>query len=50
METELRADAPDIAELRTLQWLALTLTPAVGASRGRKLVQLLNEIDGLFKA
>src|SRR5215467_372721 len=50
MQTEVRTDASDIAELRTLQWLALTLTPAVGASRGRKLVQQFNGIDRLFAA
>ena len=50
METDFRPNAPDIAEPRTLQWLALTLTPGVGASRGRKLVQLFNGIDRLFAA
>ena len=35
---------------RTLQWLALTLTPGIGAGKGRRIVELFNGIDRLFKA
>lgn len=34
----------------TLQWLALSLTPGVGAGRGRKLVELFDGIDRLCHA
>ena len=34
----------------TLQWLALAMTPGVGAGRGRKLVELFDGIDRLFAA
>ena len=34
----------------TLQWLALSLTPGIGASRGRKLVQLFDGVENLFKS
>ena len=34
----------------TLQWLALSLTPGVGAGRGRKLVELFDGIDRLSRA
>ena len=34
----------------TLQWLALSLTPGVGASRGRKLVELFDGVERLFTA
>jgi len=35
---------------RTLRWLALSLTPGVGAGRGRKLVELFDGIERLFSA
>ena len=34
----------------TLQWLALSLTPGIGASRGRKLVELFDGVENLFRA
>jgi DNA processing protein len=34
----------------TLQWLALSLTPGIGAGRGRKLVELFDGIDRLSHA
>ena len=40
----------DGTAVRTQQWLALSLTPGIGAGRGRKLVELFNGIDGLFRA
>ena len=40
----------DYAVTRTLQWLALSLTPGVGAGRGRRLVESFGGIDGLFAA
>src|SRR5271157_3586404 len=50
METEVQVTQQDVAAERTLRWLALSLTPGVGASRGRKLVELFNGIDQLFTA
>ncbi len=35
---------------RTLRWLALSLTPGIGAGRGRKLVELFGGVDRLFAA
>ena len=34
----------------TLQWPALSLTPGIGASRGRKLIELFDGVDRLFTA
>ena len=34
----------------SLKWLALALTPGVGAGRGRKLVELFDGTDRLFAA
>jgi len=50
METEVQVTQQDVAAERTLRWLALSLTPGVGASRGRKLVELFNGITRLFTA
>ncbi len=50
METELAPRAEDFALARKLQWLALSLTPGVGAGRGRKLVERFGAIDRLFAA
>lgn len=50
METEAAMRARDYAVTRTLQWLALSLTPGVGAGRGRRLVESLGGIDGVFAA
>ena len=35
---------------RHLQWLALTLTPALGPTRARRLVEHFGGIDGVFRA
>ena len=50
METKLQVAPGDVSATRTLQWLALLLTPGIGAGRGRKLVELFNGIDHLFRA
>lgn len=50
MQTESVPRADDFALARKLQWLALSLTPAVGAGRGRKLVERFGTIDRLFAA
>ena len=34
----------------TLQWLAISLTSGIGATRGRKLVELFDGIENLFRA
>ena len=36
--------------MHTLKWLALSLTPGIGAGRGRKLVELFDGVDRLFTA
>src|SRR5271165_5251688 len=48
MDAEVDVATHDVSETRTLQWLALSLTPGVGAGRGRKLVELFDGIDRLF--
>jgi DNA processing protein len=50
MEAEVVVATRDVSETRPLQWLALSLTPGIGASRGRKLVELFNGVDRLFRA
>ncbi len=50
METEVQVAACEASTVRALQWLALSLTPGIGAARGRKLVELFNGIDRLFAA
>jgi len=50
METEAPVQAHDYAVNRQLQWLALSLTPGVGAGRGRRLVESFGGIDRLFAA
>src|SRR6516164_4613488 len=35
---------------RSLNWLALSMTPGIGAGRGRKLVDFFGGIDALFSA
>jgi len=42
--------AHDYAVTRKLQWLALSLTPGVGAGRGRKLVESFGGVDRIFAA
>jgi len=50
METEVHLSEVDRSGTRTLQWLALSLTPGIGAGRGRKLVELFDGIDRVFRA
>lgn len=50
MQAEQPTRAEDFAIARKLQWLALSLTPGVGAGRGRKLVDHAGGIDRLFTA
>ncbi len=35
---------------QALQWLALTLTPGLGPTRSRRLVELFGGVQGIFKA
>jgi DNA processing protein len=35
---------------QTLQWLALTLTPGLGATKSRRLVELFGGVAGIFRA
>ncbi len=42
--------AKDFALARKLQWLGLSLTPGVGSSRGRKLVERFGSVDRLYNA
>jgi DNA processing protein len=35
---------------QTLQWLALTLTPGLGTTRSRRLVELFGGVAGIFRA
>ena len=48
MSTQLSVNPSNSAAAHTLQWLALSLTPGVGAGRGRKLVELFDGIERLF--
>lgn len=50
METKSYVTSCDDSAVRTQQWLALSLTPGIGAGRGRKLVELFNGIGRLFSA
>jgi len=50
MDVEAPVRAEDFALARKLQWLALSLTPGVGAGRGRKLVERFGGIDRLHRA
>ena len=50
MDVECPIRGEDLAITRKLQWLALTLTPGVGAGRGRKLVDHFGSIDRIFAA
>jgi DNA processing protein len=50
MEIETAVRAHDFAVARQLQWLALSLTPGIGAGRGRRLVEGFGGIDRLFAA
>jgi DNA processing protein len=50
MQVEVPIRAEDYALTRRLQWLALLLTPGIGAGRGRKLLQQFGEIGRVFAA
>ena len=50
MEVEAPVRSEDYALTHKLQWLALLLTPGVGAGRAHKLVQHFGEIGRLFTA
>ncbi len=50
MQTEVRGRTQEFTVTRQLQWLALSLTPGVGAGRGRRLVEGFGGIDRLFAA
>jgi len=50
METENAVRTHDFAVTRQLQWVALSLTPGIGAGRGRRLVEGFGGIDRLFAA
>ena len=50
IRTEAAMGARDHAESCTLQWLALALTPGLGAGRARKLVAHLGGIERVFNA
>ncbi len=50
MQAEMPVRAHDYAVTRKLQWLALSLTPGVGAGRGRKLVEMYGGVDRVFTA
>ncbi|HVP54467.1 MAG TPA: DNA-processing protein DprA [Candidatus Eisenbacteria bacterium] len=50
VKTELAASPAQRETETSLQWLALSLTPGVGAGRGRKLVELFDGIDRVFHA
>ena len=50
MDAEVPVRAEDYVTTRKLQWLGLSLTPGVGAGRGRKLVDHFGGIDRLFSA
>ena len=50
METEAHVTSCDVSAAKTQQWLALSLTPGIGAGRGRKLVELFNGIERVFSA
>ncbi len=50
MQAEVPVRSEDYALTRKLQWLALLLTPGVGAGRARKLLEHFGVIDRLFAA
>ena len=50
MDVETPVRSQDYALTRKLQWLALLLTPGIGAGRGRKLVEHFGEVGRLFSA
>ncbi len=50
MQTEVTSGVDQRFETSKLQWLALVLTPGLGAGRGRKLAENLGGIDRVFRA
>jgi len=50
MDVETPVRSEDYALTRKLQWLALLLTPGVGAGRARKLVEHFGEVGRIFTA
>jgi DNA processing protein len=50
MDVETPVRSEDYALTRKLQWLALMLTPGLGAGRGRKLVERFGELNRVFSA
>ena len=50
VSTQLSVHSSNSAAAHTLQWLALSLTPGVGAGRGRKLVELFDGVERLFSS
>jgi DNA processing protein len=50
MEIEAPVRSEDCALARKLQWLALLLTPGVGAGRARKLVEQFGGIERVYAA
>jgi DNA processing protein len=47
---EAAAVASQTTEAPTLQWLALALTPGIGPTRARRLVEFLGSIQAVFRA
>jgi DNA processing protein len=41
---------PKTTETPTLQWLALALTPGLGPTRARRLVELMGSVEAVFRA
>jgi len=50
MSTHLSVNPAGSSAVHTQQWLALSLTPGVGAGRGRKLVELFDGVERLFSS
>ena len=50
MDVDVPIQSEDYALTRKLQWLALLLTPGVGAGRARKLIEHFGEIGRIFAA
>jgi DNA processing protein len=50
MTTTLASNSIEAAETHTLRWLALSMTPGIGAGRGRKLLEQFDSIDRIFSA
>jgi DNA processing protein len=47
---EIALTSPTSPSRNTLQWLALAMTPGIGAGRGRKLVELFDGVANIFRA